>query len=313
MKRIEQVTVIGAGTMGRQIAVQIARSGIPVSIYESNAEAALWAGIHQRDEVAAQVEAGELTRDEADALFGRIAWGVSLGIAVQNADLVIEVVPERIDLKRTVWTQMDEYAPDTAILATNSSSVRVSLLEDATGRPDRVANLHFFHPLRDRLMVEVGPGTQTSNETMDALMTFGRRIGLLPLRVQRESTGFIINRVWRAIKKESLRVAEDGVASVEDIDRAFMIFFDVPKGPFATMDEIGLDVIADIERNYAAESGDPRDLPPPILTDLIEKGALGKKNNRGFYTYPDPAYAAPDFLTPATQTDNEPSDEPEKE
>ena len=130
-----------------------------------------------------------------------------------------------------------------------------------------------------------------------ALSDFAGRIGILPLRVRLESTGFIFNRVWRAVKKEAMTVADSGVASIEDIDRAWMIKFGREKlPPFAQMDRVGLDVIRDIELVYAAESGDPADQPPAILTDKVERGQLGVKTGRGFYVYPDPAYAAPDFL-----------------
>jgi len=114
----------------------------------------------------------------------------------------------------------------------------------------------------------------------------------------RESTGFIFNRVWRAIKKEVLAVADGGIASFEDIDRAWMIHYRTPRGPFGKMDEIGLDVVQAIEEVYAAESNDPADRPPPLLTDRVARGDLGQKSGRGFYTYPDPAWAAPGFLTP---------------
>lgn len=298
MKEIARVAVIGAGTMGRQIALQVAQSGLPVLLFDMDAQALMWGGAYQRDRVAKQVAAGELTQDDAEAIFVRLHYATDLAAAVREADLVIEAIPERLDLKRPLWTRLDELTPPGAILATNSSSIRVSLLEESTARPTQVANLHFFHPLRDRRMVEIGPGTMTSDATMDALADFARRIGVLPLRVRKESTGFIINRVWRAIKKETLRVADSGVGSFEDVDRAFMIFFGVPQGPFGLMDEIGLDVVKDIEEHYAAESGNPADLPPAILTERVARGDLGVKTQKGFYTYPDPAYASPDFLKP---------------
>ncbi len=295
---IERVAVIGTGTMGRQIALRAAQGGFPVALYDSD-PAAL-----ERAEAAAPALLAEWARQGAISASGiaptlaRLRYVTDLGAAVRDADLVIEAVTERVVLKRAVWAQLDESAPEAAIIATNSSSIRVSLLEDATASPAQVANLHFFHPLPERPMVEIGPGTRTSAATLDALETFARRIKILPLRVQRESTGFIINRVWRAIKKETLKVADSGVASFEDVDRAFMLFFGIKQGPFALMDEIGLDVVKDIEEVYAAESGDPDDLPPPILTERVARGDLGVKTGRGFYTYPNPAWAAPDFLDP---------------
>jgi 3-hydroxybutyryl-CoA dehydrogenase len=302
---IERIAVIGTGTMGRQIALRAAQGGLPVALYDSDPAALERARTAAEPLVAEWAAQGAIAAAEVAPTLARLHYVTDLGAAVRDADLVIEAVPERVDLKRTVWAQLDEAAPETAIIATNSSSIRVSLLEDATARPAQVANLHFFHPLPDRRMVEIGPGTATSTETMDILEAFARRIDILPLRVQKESTGFIINRVWRAIKKETLKVADSGVASFEDVDRAFMTFFSIPQGPFALMDAIGLDVVKDIEEVYAAESGDPNDRPPPILTERVARGDLGVKTGRGFYTYPDPAWAAPNFLDPSNCAEEE--------
>ncbi len=298
MAAIERVAIIGSGTMGRQIAIQIARGGVPVALYDVDAAALTRAAAAQRAFVDDFVGGGTLDAAEAAPLLARIRYDVDLGAATRDADLIIEAVPEQLELKRQVFAALDEHAPDGAILATNSSSLRVSLLEGATARPERCANFHFYLPVWDNPMVEVGGGTRTDPAALDALDAFARRIGLLPLRVLRESTGFIFNRVWRAIKKEVLAVADGGIASFEDIDRAWMIHYRTPKGPFGKMDEIGLDVVQAIEEVYAAESGDPADRPPPLLTARVARGDLGEKSGRGFYAYPDPTWAAPDFLTP---------------
>jgi 3-hydroxybutyryl-CoA dehydrogenase len=294
---IERITVIGAGTIGRQIALQTARNGLSVTLYDINAAMLERARDSQREQVAAWVATGKVLATEDAAIFERLHYATDIAAAVREADLAIEVVPERVDLKRAVFAQFDAHLRTDAIIATNSSSIRVSLLEDATGRPERVANLHFYLPVWDYPMVEIGGGTHTSEDTLEALTLFARRIDMLPLRVCKESTGFIFNRIWRAIKKEALKVVDSGVASHEDVDRAWMISYgrhNLP--PFALMDRIGLDVVKDIEEHYARESGDPSDLPPPILTEKVACGELGQKTGRGFYSYPNPAYAAPDFL-----------------
>ncbi len=298
MTTIKRVAVIGAGTMGRQIAFQTARRGLPVTLYDIDAAALASARDALRAEVAAQVAAGAVPAGEAAAIGERLIYATTLA-AVRDADMAIEAVPERVDLKRAVFAQLDAHLDSDSIIATNSSSIRVSLLQDATGRPERVANVHFYLPVWEHPMVEIGGGTRTSADTLDALTQFARRIGMLPLRVQKESTGFIFNRVWRAIKKEALKVVDSGVASHEDVDRAWMIAYGTQNlPPFALMDRIGLDVVQDIEEHYARESGDPSDLPPPILTEKVARGDLGQKSGRGFYIYPDPAYAAADFLSP---------------
>ena len=298
MPPIQRVAVIGAGTMGRQIALQIARSGLPVTLYDP-AEGALDAArVMHRDVVAGWLATGTLAPGAGPGIFANLRYERDLAAATGDVDLAIEVVPERVDTKRAVFAEIDRHCRPITIIATNSSSIRVSLLEDATGRPEQVANLHFYLPVWDHPMVEIGGGTRTTAETLDALTVFARRIGMLPLRVRKESTGFIFNRVWRAIKKETLKVVDSGIASHEDVDRAWMIMYGTPYGPFGLMDEIGLDVVQDIEEHYARESGDPSDRPPPILTERVARGDLGRKTGRGFYTYPQPQYADPGFLHP---------------
>lgn len=290
--------MIGAGTMGQMIALQVARHGFPVAMYDIDETILDQARQAQREYISDWMSAGDIQLEQAEMILARIRYTTDMLEAVKDADVAIEAVPEKVDLKRTVFKQLDSVMREEAIIATNSSSIRVSLLEDATERPEHVANMHFYTPVWDSPMVEIGGGTQTDDDVLDALTDFAKAIHILPLRVQKESTGFIFNRVWRAIKREVLRVADSGVASFEDIDRAWMIKYgthDLP--PFAQMDRIGLDVIQAIEEHYASESGDPTDMPPPILTEKVARGDLGQKTGRGFYTYPNPAYSDPDFLT----------------
>ena len=301
MTGIQRAAVIGAGTMGWQIALQIARHGFAVTLYNRRKSSLERAEKLQRKMAADWVAAGALSAEAAVALFENIACETDLRAAVRDVDLAIETVSEKLELKRQVFAQLDQLLPEHAVIASNSSSIRVSLLEDTTKRAEQVANLHFYLFIWDNPMVELGGGTSTRADVLDALSHFARDIGVLPLRVRRESTGFILNRVWRAIKKEVMKVADSGVASLEDIDRAWMIKFgggNLP--PFAQMDRIGLDVIQDIEQHYASQSGDPDDQPLPILTDRVARGDLGVKTGRGFYEYPNPTYAEPDFLKPGS-------------
>jgi 3-hydroxybutyryl-CoA dehydrogenase len=195
---------------------------------------------------------------------------------------------------------LDEICPPHAILATNSSSLRVSRIETATDRPDKVLNAHFIQSVWKHPLVELMRGTATSDETLQAVQELARSIGLVPIVVRREVTGFILARIWRAVKKEALHLVESGVATPEDVDRTWMIAMEAPLGPFAMMDRIGLDVIRDIEMVYYEESGDESDAPPKVLLDRIEKGELGVKTGKGFYTYPDPAYESSSFLREAS-------------
>lgn len=284
--------VVGAGTMGAQIALCSAIHGYTVWLVDTSQEALEGAGQRQAEECA---ERG-IVPEEREAIFGRIHSTTRLQEGAPKADLVIEAIPERLDLKRAMFAQLDRLCPAHTILATNSSSLRVALIEDATQRPDKVLNIHFLTPVQESPMVELMGGTATSSETLEIGRRYALAAGLTPLMVRRQSTGFLFNRVWRAIKKECLRVVDQGIASLQDVDRAWMIHYNRPIGPFGQMDRIGLDVIRDIEMVYYNESGDPSDAPPRLLLDKIERGELGVKTGVGFYTYPDPAFEGADWL-----------------
>lgn len=214
---------------------------------------------------------------------------------VSQADLVIEAVPEHLPLKRHLFTQLDQLCSAHTILATNSSSIHVSRIEDATQRPRQVLNMHFYQPSRAP-MVELMRGSSTSDQTMTVAYQFIQTLRLRPVMVHKESTGFIFNRIWHAIKRECLRIVADGIASHEDVDRMWMTIMGTARGPFASMDWVGLDVVRDIETVYYHESGNESDAPPQFLHDKIARGELGMKTGNGFYTYPNPRYLEPDWL-----------------
>jgi 3-hydroxybutyryl-CoA dehydrogenase len=296
MKTIETVCIVGAGFMGAQLGLHCAAHGYTVWLVDLADQALERAAVSNTQVLDARVEKGQISADQQAVILHHIHPTTALREAAPQADLVIEAVSERLGLKREVFAQLDEVCPDHTILATNSSSIRISAIEDATRRPDRVLNMHFYPPVWQRTMVELMRGTQTSDETIEHARQFARSIGLTPLLVRKESTGFLFNRVWRAIKKECLHLVDDGVASHEDVDRAWMIVMGMPFGPFGLMDMVGLDVVRDIEMVYYRQSGDEADAPPRLLLDKIEKGTLGMKTGSGFYTYPDPAYQDPSWL-----------------
>jgi 3-hydroxybutyryl-CoA dehydrogenase len=290
---IATVGVVGAGFMGAQLALHLAAHGYPVAVVDQAPDALTRMRRGHEEELDRRLAAGTLSADERAAVVGRIRASTDLAASVGDVDLVIEAVPERLDLKRAVFAELDRVCPPHAILATNSSALRVSLLEDATGRPDRVLNTHFYPPVWQCPMVELMRGSATSDETVARVRQFARAIGTTPLLVRKESTGFLFNRVWRAIKRETLHLVDEGVATADDVDRAWMISSGMPIGPFGQMDMIGLDAVLNVELVYHAESGDPRDAPPRLLTDKVAAGELGIKTGRGFYRYPNPAYQDP--------------------
>jgi len=296
MRPFEPVCVVGSGYLGTQIGVTCARHGYTVNMHDVSKEALLSSEKAIDDYVREWVSVGDVSEDEGNDIRSRIRFHEDLAEAVHQAGMVIEAVVERLDVKREVFKRLDELCRDDAVIATNSSSIRVSKIEDATSSPHRVLNMHFYgHPWRRRV-VELMRGTSTSDEVIEETREFCRSIGLYPLMVLRESTGFIFNRVWRAVKKECLRVVDQGVASFEDVDRAWMSLYDTAMGPFGMMDRVGLDVVRDIEMVYYEESGDPMDAPPGILLKKIERGELGVKTGKGFYSYPGPSYMTPGWL-----------------
>jgi 3-hydroxybutyryl-CoA dehydrogenase len=293
---IDTVCIVGAGFMGAQIGLQCAVHGYRVWLVDTSEEALVQAARVHGLELERRVEKGRITALDKAGILDSIGLTTDLAEGVSAADLVIEAIPERLEVKREVFRRLDDLCPARTILATNSSSIRVSRIEDATRRPDKVLNLHFYGPVWERPMVDIQRGTQTSDATFEQGRAFVHSIGCTPLLVQRESTGFVFNRVWRAVKRECLHLVDDGVASFEDVDRAWMIFNGAPLGPFGLMDMIGLDVIRDIEQVYYGESGEERDAPPRLLLEKIERGELGVKTGKGFYEYPNPAFEDPSWL-----------------
>ena len=292
----EIVCVVGAGLIGQQVALQSALHGLNVRLHD------ICADTLERMPLALATMLDQLARNkqcdarEKERILGRVRLTQDAAEAARDATLVIENVPESLELKRDIFEKFDSLCREDTILSTNSSAIRVSSLEDATKRPDKVLNLHFYAPVWSRPMVELMGGTETSEDTLKRARRFVRNIGLLPLMVMRESTGFIFNRIWHAIKMESMTVVESGVASIQDVDRAWMIATEMPIGPFGLMDMVGLDVIDQVARVYYDETKDEKDRPPALLTDKIKRGELGVKTGKGFYQYPNPRFQEPGFL-----------------
>jgi len=299
---IKNVAVIGTGLLGTQIAIQAACFGYEVHAFDE---------VEGTFERTSQGLLAAMTATERKPVVDQAVWQEGstrirgarhLEEAVAKADLVIESVPEKLELKRRIFSQLDALAPANAILATNSSTIPVSRMESATQRPSQVLNLHFYFPAFGLNIVDIMAGSQTSEQTMNAGVAWVRSIGCIPLPVKREIFGFCFNRVWRAVKREALHLWADGFVDYEDIDRAWMVFTGMPVGPFGMMDQVGLDVIHNTELSYFEESKDPQDQPPSDFKAMVERGELGVKTGKGFYDYPSPAYKRPDFLTASGST-----------
>ena len=238
--------------------------------------------------------------NQRQPILDRVRPVTELNGPATEVGLLIEAIPEDVDLKREMFRRLDELCSPETILTTNSSSICASRIESATSRADQVLNTHFVQPIWKHPFVELMRGSSTSDTALQTVHDFMTSIRTLPIHVRKESMGFIYNRMWRALKKEAMRVVDQGIGTVEDVDRTWMIQMETPYGPLALMDIVGLDVVRDIEMVYYEESGDPSDRPPRILLDMIAQGHLGVKTGQGFYRYPDPAWQTPDFLKQAS-------------
>lgn len=299
---IRNVTVIGAGTMGAQIASLAAIHGYAVRLTDGFPEALPRAEERIDNQILDGLIGsgiGTLGKEETKA---HIIITDDLEGAARSADLIIEAVREDVDVKTELFGRLDKLNA-TALLASNSSSIPTRQVISRVNKPERVLNMHFFAPIWVRTMLEVMTCGQTAEENLLKAQAFGQSIGLVSPIVRTESKGFIINRIWRAVKRESLRVMDEGVATPEDIDRLWMIFFQTELAPFGIMDMVGLDVVRDIEWSYQRETLDPTDKPSPGLARLIEGGSLGEKTGSGFYSHPNPSYAQPGFLPRPIKTE----------
>jgi len=291
---IKNIAVIGTGTLGTQIAMQAANADYQVKIFDVK-KGALENTIRTIKGLEKLVPKNRWTFCQE-----RIQYMDNIEAAIGDSDLIIEAVPEDLNLKRAVWRDIGQKANSNAILSTNSSSIPVSRLEESSGSPERCLNLHFYIGMN---MVDVMEGTKTLPQIFNKGISWVRSLGCIPLTVKRELLGFCFNRVWRAVKREVLGMWANGFVDFRDVDRAWMIFNGMEEspdrfGPFALMDKVGLDVIYDIEMVYYNDSKDPKDHPPKELLEKIERGELGVKSGKGFYSYPDPEYLNPDFLNP---------------
>jgi len=297
-KPFKQIAIVGTGTLGVQIGLLAVNAGYRVNVFDQQPEA--FDKMFQKllTDLQAKQVAPFIAYDQWEACRQLIQQFNKLDAAVSRADLVIEAVPENLALKQAVFQRLGQLAPPEAILATNSSSIPISHLEQSSGRPERCLNLHFYMPLHGMNMTDVMEGSRTLPEVMEKGISWVRSLGCIPLTVKKELLGFCFNRVWRAVKREVLYMWADDFVDFRDVDRAWMKFSgreDRP-GPFGLMDSVGLDVIYDIEMVYYKNSKDPKDHPPEALKQKIASGELGVKTGRGFYSYPDPEYLQDDFL-----------------
>jgi 3-hydroxybutyryl-CoA dehydrogenase len=283
---IKQICVVGAGTMGSQIAQQCALNGYAVNLTDAN-EAALEKGIaSNRTQLYNRVSKGKMTQQEADEALARVTPIVNLEEAASHADFVIEAVFEDLDVKRDIFKRLDKICSPHTILASNSSTMVISkIVENNIERKDKAVNMHFFHPVLVMKLVEVVKGPETSEETAQVTMDLSRRIAREPVLMHKEIYGFIVNYVLMSLTRAAMHLYQDGYASYEDIDKALKLGLNHPMGPFELSDFSGVDIMHYAMLQRYKETGDPADKPPAFLEEMIKEGHLGRKSGKGFYDY----------------------------
>ncbi len=282
---IKTIGVVGAGNMGRQIALQCALSRFKVYCTDSISPvlksaqdfADKWLGDH--------MEKGKLQASEVDDINKRLCFTEDLAVAAGDADLIIEAIIEILEAKRSLFSELDKICPPHTILATNSSYIVSSKIADATKRPDKVLNMHFFNPALVMKLVEVVQGPHVSAETVDTVMEVSRALGKSPTKVNKEIYGFICNRMFSAITREACSLLDLGIASIEDIDNAARNGLGHPMGPLQLLDMTGIDLEYFVTMERFQETSNPADRPSPSIVERYARGDYGRKTGNGFYHY----------------------------
>lgn len=287
MNPIRTVTVVGAGTMGHGIAQVAAQAGYAVRLADSVPGAAARGFERIRKNLDGALERGKATAESREAALARLTASDDVETAARGADLVIEAIPEKLELKRELFSRLEVILPPPSILATNTSSLSVAAIAGAVSHPERVVGMHFFNPVHLMKLVEVVTHPGTADATRDAAVAVARRMGKEPI-VVKDSPGFASSRLGVVLGLEAMRMLEEGVAGAEDIDRAMTLGYNHPMGPLRLTDLVGLDVRLSIARYLHQTLRSDHYAPPAILARLVAEGKLGQKTGQGFYTWTEP-------------------------
>jgi len=282
---VKKIAVLGAGAMGGGIAQVAAAAGFEVVLSDVDKAIVDRALTRMNDFLAKSVEKGKMTAEQKEAVFSRISAATGIGDAFAGADLVIEAIIEDLQAKKEAFAKLDAVCKPEAFLATNTSSMSITVIAAATKRPEKVAGMHFFNPPPIMKLVEIIRGYATSDETVAVLSAVAQKMGKTTVEVKKDSPGFIVNRILLAQFIEAIRLLEEGVATVEDIDTAVKLGLNYPMGPFELQDFTGVDIGYHVANYFCEEFKDIRWNPPLALKTLIRAGRLGRKTGAGWYTY----------------------------
>jgi 3-hydroxybutyryl-CoA dehydrogenase len=283
MKEIRKVAVLGGGLMGSGIAQVSAAAGFPTTVREVSEALATKSRQAIEKSLAKGIERGKTTDAERDTTLANLKFVTDLK-ELRDSDLFIEAVVEDLDVKNSLWGQLDKLAGPDAIFASNTSSLTIIAMAAASGRPDRMLGLHFFNPVPLMKLVEVVRTVTTSEETERRALDFVRALGKEPIRAK-DSSGFVVNLLLIPYMLDAINALESNVASVEDIDKGMQLGAGHPMGPFTLLDFVGLDTAYKIAEIMFAEYRDKRYAPPPLLKRMVLAGMLGRKSGKGFYDY----------------------------
>jgi 3-hydroxyacyl-CoA dehydrogenase len=294
----KNVTVAGSGVLGSQIAYQTAYKGFRVSVYDVSQEALGHAKerlIKLKEDYKRDLGA---TQQAVDQAFGRISFYSDLAQAVANADLVIEAIPEVVQIKAAFYKELGRVAPEKTIFATNSSTLLPSQFAEATGRPEKFLALHFAHSVWKNTIAEVMGHPGTDSVVFQDVIEFAKAIGMTALPLRKEQPGYILNSLLIPLLEAGLMLLLKEVADVETIDKTWMMATGAPAGPFAILDAIGVNTAYNVIHAKAQATGSPEfeKLAHLLKAEYLDKGRLGQATGQGFYTYPNPSFARPDFL-----------------
>ncbi|MEV5038522.1 3-hydroxyacyl-CoA dehydrogenase family protein [Peribacillus frigoritolerans] len=286
-KQIQSITVIGAGQMGHQIAMLAALGGYETILQDVH-ENALNAAKEKLDVILTKwVQKGKLSEDRKMAAFSRLQYTTDLEKAASGADLIIEAVVEKLDVKQEVFAKLEELAPAETIFATNSSTIVNSLIASVTNRPDKFINMHFFFPPLVMDCVEVVMSDQTSEDTAKRAMEVTENMNRTGVLLRKEISGFVANRILGALQREALYLYEEGIVDYKDIDLICRKALGHPIGPFELMDLSGIDVGYFVMQQRFNETGNQEDKPNACIEEKVNKGHLGRKTGKGWYDYPN--------------------------
>ena len=281
---MKNIAVIGAGTMGNGIAHVFAQSGYQVNLIDISTEALDKALATIEKNLDRMVAKEKITQENKQSTLGNLSKITDLKKGVEAADLVVEAATENMDIKLSIFKDMDKYAPEHCILSTNTSSISITKIAAATNRADRVIGMHFMNPVPIMKLVEVIKGYSTSDKTLDTIMELSRNIGKIPVEVN-DFPGFVANKILMPMINEAIITLHEGVAGVEEIDTVMKLGMAHPMGPLQLADFIGLDVCLAILKVLQDGFGNPKYAPCPLLVNMVTAGKLGVKSGEGFYSW----------------------------